>query len=194
MDTTRLSVLARLRQSPDEQGWSEFDGIYRTLLLRWLQRHHNLGEDANDLAQEILLTVWPRVRAFEHRGKGSFRGWLRQIMVNHLKAYYRARQHRPDGRGGADSDEALLQLADDDNDLVRRWDREYDEYLISRLLEMMAREFSDVQIRAFRRYVLDGITPASKVAEELGVTDNVVLKAKSHVLRRLREIGEGFLE
>ena len=194
MDSTRLSVFSRLLRSPDAEGWAEFDAIYRPWVLRWLRGIHGLGADADDVAQEALLTVWRRVREFEHRGKGSFRAWLRAILANHLGGYFRTLRARPQGRGGEEADEILRQLADDDNELARRWDREHDEHLIGVLLERVSAEFSDVQVRAFRRYVLDGVAPASRVAAELNVTDNVVLKAKSHILRRLREVGEVFLE
>jgi RNA polymerase sigma-70 factor (ECF subfamily) len=43
---------------------------------------------------------------------------------------------------------------------------------------------------AFRRFALDGRS-AARVAEELGLTENTVLQAKSRILKRLRkEAGE----
>ncbi len=39
---------------------------------------------------------------------------------------------------------------------------------------------------AFRRFGVDGV-PAGQVAEELGLSENAVILAKSRVLKRLRE-------
>jgi hypothetical protein len=40
--------------------------------------------------------------------------------------------------------------------------------------------------QAFRRFALDG-QPATKVAEEMGLTVNAVIQSKARVLKRLRE-------
>jgi RNA polymerase sigma-70 factor (ECF subfamily) len=87
----------------------------------------------------------------------------------------------------------LADLADDRSELARRWDREHNEHVVRRLLEMMADEFNDLHLRAFRRVVLDEARPAA-VAEELGVSVNVVLLARSRILQRLREVAKGLLE
>jgi len=47
--------------------------------------------------------------------------------------------------------------------------------------------------RAFRRQVVDECS-ASSVADELGLTANAVLIAKSRVLRRLREEARGLTD
>ena len=72
------------------------------------------------------------------------------------------------------------------------WDREHDEYVARRLLNLMEPEFAERTWRAFRRQVLDGIK-ADEVARELGTTVNAVLLAKSRVLNRLRQEGRGLM-
>jgi RNA polymerase sigma-70 factor (ECF subfamily) len=39
---------------------------------------------------------------------------------------------------------------------------------------------------AFQRVAVDGL-PAARVAEELGLSENAVLQAKSRILKRLRQ-------
>jgi RNA polymerase sigma-70 factor (ECF subfamily) len=54
-------------------------------------------------------------------------------------------------------------------------------------------EFTPPTWQAFRRVVLDDAKPAV-VAEELGLSVNSVLLAKSRVLKRLREMGRGLID
>ena len=84
-------------------------------------------------------------------------------------------------------------MADDRSELAQRWDQEHNLYVVHRLLELMADEFSDTHVSAFRRVVLDEVKPAL-AAEELGVSVNVVLLAKSRILQRLREVAKGLLD
>jgi RNA polymerase sigma-70 factor (ECF subfamily) len=54
-------------------------------------------------------------------------------------------------------------------------------------------DFAAVTWQAFRRYVLEG-EPAARVAEELGLSLNSVILAKSRVLNRLRQEAAGLVE
>jgi RNA polymerase sigma-70 factor (ECF subfamily) len=64
---------------------------------------------------------------------------------------------------------------------------------MARLLDMIACEFNSVTWQAFERHVLGG-EPASEVAAALGVSVNIVLLAKSRILRRLRQEALGILD
>ncbi len=79
----------------------------------------------------------------------------------------------------------LDQLEDPASDLSRRWDREHDQYVLQRLLELIEPDFRPATWRAFRRQVIDEASPEA-VAAELGLTVNAVLIAKSRVLSHLR--------
>ena len=87
----------------------------------------------------------------------------------------------------------LDQLEDPASDLTRRWEREHDEHVLQRLLELIEREFQPATWLAFRRQVVDGV-PARTVAAELGMTVNAVLIAKSRVLSQLRRNADGLVD
>jgi RNA polymerase sigma factor (sigma-70 family) len=190
---TSTSLLDRLSQRPDEAAWRRLDLLYRPLILSWLKRDPGLHGDADDLAQEIMSVVCRELPGFTRQHTGSFRKWLRTIAANRIKGYHRARQSRPLALGMEADEGPLAQLADDHSELAQLWDKEHNEHVVRRLLELMADEFSETHARAFRRVVLDGIKPA-RAAEELGVSVNVVLLAKSRILQRLRQVAEGMLE
>ncbi len=190
---TSTSLLERLCRCPDEQSWQRLDDLYRPLICRWLQCDPFLGAEAEDLAQEIMSVVCRELPGFQRQRTGSFRRWLRTITAFRVKGYHRARLARPQVAGGQADGGPLAHLADDRSELAQRWDREHNEYVVRRLLDLTAREFNGRDVLAFRRVVLDEAKPA-QVAEELGVSVNVVLLAKSKILRHLRDAGKGLLD
>jgi len=95
--------------------------------------------------------------------------------------------------GGPDLREALAQLADPTSALSESWDLEHDRHVTKTLLKSIRLEFQPATWRAFERQVQDS-QPASHVAQELGISVNAVLIAKSRVLKRLREKAAGLVD
>ena len=60
------------------------------------------ASDADDLVQEVLLVVFREVGGFERRGQGAFRAWLRTILANRVRDYFRGQKHRPTATGDSD--------------------------------------------------------------------------------------------
>ena len=73
-----------------------------------------------------------------------------------------------------------------ESDLARQWDREHDEHVLGKILSAIQPDFQPTTWEAFRRFALEGM-PASRVAEDLGLTENAVMLAKTRVIRRSRE-------
>ena len=97
----------------------------------------------------------------------------------------------PGGGLGKDEDAFLSQLEDPNSELAKEWDREHDRHVSQKLLELVKNDFEPTTWDAFRRFALDGV-PASKVAEEMGISENAVLLSKSRILKRLRREAGGF--
>jgi RNA polymerase sigma-70 factor, ECF subfamily len=188
MSQTSASLLDRLRDRPDAAAWQRLVQVYTPLIRHWLRRAALPPADADDLVQDVLAAVVAELPRFQYDPtRGSFRAWLQVVTTNRLRAFWRARQARPTATGdSAFYERALGQLADPHSDLRRLWDREHDQYVARRLLELLEPEFEPSTWRAFRRVVLDGVK-AAEVAKELGLSVNAVFIAKSRVLRRLRQ-------
>jgi RNA polymerase sigma-70 factor (ECF subfamily) len=191
MAETSLTLLERLRGPADAAAWERLVRLYTPLIHGWARRHQVGPADAADLVQEVLATLLRELPRFEHNHRpGAFRCWLRAITANRLRAFWRERGPAP---GGADVGRRLDELADPDSGPGRQWDREHDEYVLRRLLELTEPEFTPTAWLAFRRLALDGAR-AADVARELGTTANAVLLAKSRVLRRLRQEARGLVD
>ena len=186
MTPTSVSLLDRLKGArPDASDWSRLQGIYLPLISRWLGRVPGLGVEADDLAQEVFVVVIRELPRFERQREGSFRAWLRQVTVNKVRTHRRRMYRRP--TAGRDATDGFLQsLADPNGELAREWDSDHDRHVFQKLLAIVQPDFSAATWDAFRRFAIDG-QPAARVAEELGLSVNAVVQAKSRVLKRLRE-------
>jgi RNA polymerase sigma-70 factor (ECF subfamily) len=188
---TSLSLLDRLRKAgPDAPDWRRLQEIYLPLIRSWLRRVPGLGAEVDDLAQEILVVVVRELPSFERRRDGAFRSWLRQIALNRIRAFQKARRKRPLATGGDATDDLLAQLEDPTSDLARQWDRDHDRHVFAKLLAVVKPDFGSDTWKAFTRFARDG-EPAGRVAEELGMSASAVMQAKFRILKRLRaEAGE----
>jgi RNA polymerase sigma-70 factor (ECF subfamily) len=189
---TPLSLLDRIRTRPDEEAWRRLHRLYEPLIRRWLHRDPTLGEEADDLTQEIMAVLVRELPQFERQRLGSFRHWLRQITLNRLREFWRSRRRRPaplaDGSAGS-----LLDLEDPASELSRIWDEEYNQQVMRRLMELVEPEFAAPVWQAFVRVAVHGERPA-QVAEQLGVKVSAVYLAKSRILHRLRQEGRDLLD
>lgn len=193
MDETSLSLLSRLGRTSGPADWQRLDDLYRPLLRQWVRRFDVQESDADDLVQEVMLTVSAELPAFEHSGRaGAFRSWLRAILVNRLRRFWANRNRAPQS-GRSDIELRLGQLDDPASDVSQLWNRQHDEHVVRRLLALSEPHFTAGTWTAFRRTTFDGIG-ARDAAEELGVSVNAVLIAKSRVLSRLRQEAEGLVQ
>lgn len=190
MDSTPLSLLERLRRGPDQDSWRRFFDLYTPFIRHSLERQGMPSSDIDDVVQEVCAAIARDISGFDHAGRpGAFRLWVRTIALNRMRGYWRARRVAHTSRDGQDLD----RLADPDDQLGLLWDREHDVFLVRRLMELIEPEFAPATWQAFRRQAIDEMS-AAQTAEELGLSVNAVLIAKSRVLRRLRREGEGLID
>ena len=149
MADTSSGLLLRVRDGTDGEAWARLVHLYAPLLHGWLHRYAVPAEDADDVVQDVLLAAVREMPDFRYdRSRGSFRGWLRIVLVHRLRDHQRSRRHQSLIAKG----EALLhRLEDPHDDLARTWDREHDEHVIGRLLQVVRLDFDGRTWEAFRR-------------------------------------------
>jgi RNA polymerase sigma-70 factor (ECF subfamily) len=188
--STASNLLVRLRDRTDHDAWTRLNALYSPLLHGWCRRYSVPEADADDLVQEVLQTLVREMPTFEYdRDRGSFRGWLRTILVNRLRNHQRSEKFK----AGGDFDSLASQLADDKSVLSEQWDREHDQHVAARLLEAVQGDFDPRTWEAFRLVMLEG-KDAGAVAEGLGLSRNAVYLAKARVLQRLRQEAGGLID
>jgi RNA polymerase sigma-70 factor, ECF subfamily len=187
MNTTSLGLLARLKHAqPDAAEWRRLQDIYLPLIRHWLAHVPGLRDEIDDLAQEVYVVLFRELPSFERQRQGAFRAWLRQITINRVRAFNKARWKQPMAGKANEADELLAQLEDPNSDLARQWDQEHDQHVLQKLLALVQPDFEAGTWQAFTRFALEG-RPAARVAEELGMSESAVVQAKFRILKRLRE-------
>lgn len=182
MQTTSLTLIERLHEANNGAAWGRFVSLYTPLLFHWAKRVGLGSVEADDFVQEVLLLLLVKIQTFEHRGQGSFRGWLKAVAVNKGREHFR-RRAPPDAMGG--DDQGWDRIVDSDV-ASGFWEHEYRQLLMARAMEVMRNEFEPKTWQAcWQRIVED--RPAAEVAQSLGLSEPAVHVYTGRVLRRLRE-------
>lgn len=193
MNETSLSLLNRLRRSPESESWTRLVELYAPLIKTWLRKYELQESDVEDLVQEVLLAVSKDLATFEHQGPGAFRAWLKGILINRLRNFWRARDRRREAQSDSGIDQRLAELENPTSELSRHWNEEHDRYVLRQLLKRVKPHFAPNTWTAFYRVALKG-ERSRDVAAEMQISLNAVVTAKSRVLRRLREEAEGLVD
>jgi RNA polymerase sigma-70 factor, ECF subfamily len=100
----REDRLIRKLQERDESAFRELVEQYGDRVYNMTYRMLGSAEEAEDLAQEVFITVFKSIDSF--RGESKFSTWLYRITANHCKnrIKYLARRH---DRSKSEFDEAL---------------------------------------------------------------------------------------
>lgn len=194
MTLTSVSLLGRARDDAESDSWRRLAAIYTPLLRQWVRRYELQAADADDLVQEVLVTVARELPAFEHSGRtGAFRCWLKTILVHRLRNHWRSRRYRPPAKGGSSVLDQLRELEDEASSTSRIWNAEHDRHVLAQLIQQIRGRFEGRTWEAFQRQMLGGESPAT-VAESLGLPVHSVYVAKSRVLNALRQEAAGLVE
>ncbi len=87
----------------------------------------------------------------------------------------------------------LAELDDPASEITLIWNQEHDQHVLEKLLAVAEPQFAPSTWAAFRKTTFDGQKPKA-VAEELGISLNAVMIAKSRVLSKLRQEATGLME
>ncbi len=190
---TSLTLLDHLQHQVGTGAWDTLVQLYSPLLRIWIVRYDVQPADADDMIQEVLVVVVRELSEFQHNYRaGAFRTWLRRILINRLRNFWRNRGR--DGEcGGSELARKLQEFEDPNSALSLMWDRDHNRHLVSKLLGFIENRFTESTREAFRRVAVDGAT-INEVAAELDMPRNAVIQAKSRVTRELRRLGQGMID
>lgn len=187
LDSTSVSLLRRLKDR-NEIAWSRFVDLYAPLVYFWGKQQGLNPEDAGDLVQEVMHTVFQKIPDFQYDPKRRFRGWLRTIAVNKSRDFQRRNRNRPSS-GLTETHDAIAVAPE-----VDVFDRaNHRAHLIRRAVEMIKPEFRQRTWLAFYGLVFEGKS-GRQLAEELGMSEGAVYVAKSRVCKRLRHELDGLFD
>lgn len=183
---TRVSLLARLKDTQDEAAWREFVELYRPAIYRWCRQAGLQDADAGDVTQQVLVQLCKAMVNFEYdRSRGMFRGWLFTV-TRHAWQAWRKVQARHAGSGDTEVLQRLHNVAARE-DLLARVGAAYDLEVLAEARQRVCTEFTPKSWEAFELMKVQGLS-GREAAERLGITPDAAFQACSRVMRRITAV------
>ena len=187
MHSTSPTLLERLK-NPDDRAWSRFVELYSPLLFEWAHRNRVPTSDSADFVQDVFTRLVRELPVFRLHPNGSFRAWLFTVVKNCAFDRFRRQARQPQLVGMANSPEPAI-----DDPIIEVSEREYRDFLMRRMVQLIRTDFPDSTWQIFQEYVLEGRSAAA-VAARQGTTVNAVRLARGRILKRLRSELATFLD
>ena len=186
--TTRPSLLLRVRDLADAAAWGEVVEIYAPLVHRYARRRGLQDADAADIVQEVLREFARCVPRFRYDpDAGRFRGWLHTLTRRAVARQARQPAGRPVPAGGGESGGPLERAEASAAEAFAEAD--YRRSVFDWAARQVRGDVREQTWDAFWLTAVEQQSPAA-VAQRLGLSVGSVYVAKNRVLRRLRTLIE----
>ncbi len=180
METTRASLLIRIRNAGDANAWREFDAIYRPMLYRYAVARGLDHATAEDVAQHCMAAVNEHIARFDYDPrKGRFKGWLRTMVNNRVRNLYRDRRDRI----AESRDFKIVQSTEHTPE--ETFDQIWMDEHLKHCLRLVREEVEATTFQAFQLYVIEE-RPIDEVCEKMNMNANRIHAIKWRMTRRLR--------
>jgi RNA polymerase sigma-70 factor (ECF subfamily) len=187
LEATRLSLLTRLKDHADQDGWQRFFDTYGGV-IRALAIQAGLSDaDADEVLQDTLVSVSKEMPQFRYDpNRGSFKGWLFLIARRRIADHFR-RQYRHNRLEQESLQEAAVEkLSDPKNDsLSQFWDEEWRIHHIQQAMDRVKRKVSPAQWQMFDLAAIQG-WPTDKICTLLKVNRAQIYMARMRVGRLMK--------
>ena len=182
METTRASLLLRIRSNDDRSAWEQFDAIYRPIMRRFAIMRGLSPTDVDDVVQDCMAAIREHIRTFDYDpSKGRFRAWLRTMVNNRCRNL--ARNRREVGERSRTFEIPQQREPTPEAAFDRLWLEEHLRYCLT----MLRREFLEEEIDAYDRLAIEGWS-VEQVCESSEKSPDEVYRLKYRVSQRLREM------
>ena len=183
---TRITLLARLKKTENNEAWLEFEGLYRGFILSLIVRMGINQEDAEDISQAVLTKVWQKIEDFEYnQNKGKFHNWLAAMTRNTVRDFFRTKKNFITGRDSVEYQEQYLdiekQVLPDIENLARE---EWVLHITNLAWDNIKDDIYETKQDVFR--MVSKEIPNKKIAQKLGISEASVRVYKAEVFEKMR--------
>lgn len=194
---TRQSLLLRLKDHQDQEGWLRFFDTYWRMIYTFCLKAGLSEGESEEVVQETMISVAKQMPEFQYDpSKGRFKGWLltvvrRRIVDRHRKESRWSRIVSKSRPLESSTETENFDPADPHRpDLESLWDSEWEGNLIQRALKQVREQVSEKQYLMYEMHVLREV-PVSTVVSNLQTSAMSVYLAKHRVGKLLRaELGK----
>ena len=183
---TRQSLLSRLRDWQDHNGWREFFDTYWRLIYRVARQAGLDDATAQDVVQNTFIYLARRMPKFHYDpARGSFKSWLRRVTRSRISVFRRRAEAKepplPELQLEEDDVSVWEAVPDPAGDALDEiWQREWEENLVKAALRRISPKVSAQQLMIFQLAAL-GEVPMKQVARKLDISLMQVYLARHRV-------------
>ncbi len=183
---TNESLILRVKDPADAASWSDFLAIYRPVVVRMACGLGLQYADADDLAQQVFLSVAKAIEAWEPDAhQPPFRVWLSRITRNAIVNALTRR--RPDAPSGSSSvQEMLHEMPARNDETTQQLIHESRSEAIRWATREIQSEFTEITWAMFWLTAIEG-TSVEEVARQQNKSPGAVYMARFKVMQRLRQ-------
>jgi len=180
-ESTRVTLLERVRDAKDQASWREFYELYQPLLYRYARARRLDREVAEEILQQCMAVLAQKMPEFEYvKERGGFKYWLRRLVNNKINDYFKKKK-LPLAQS---ADFRRASLRDDSTDEL--WEQQWRKRHLKYCLEIIKHDVAPQTYQAFEYHVLAD-WPVERVTETLGLSADQVYAAKSRITKRLKK-------
>jgi RNA polymerase sigma factor (sigma-70 family) len=185
---TRKSLLSRLKNWGDQDGWKVFFDTYWRLIYRAGRKAGLSDAEAQDAVQETLLSVCKSMPDFKYNQEGSFKGWLLKLTSWRIMDQLRKRQKHLKNCGtrtstGTDEIEAV---PDTEISLDAAWNEEWEQNLMQVAIERVKRKVDGKHFQVFELSAVKG-WPVARICKALKINRATIYLAKHRISKLIKQ-------
>ncbi len=192
MPETRQSLILQIQDPANRDAWEAFAELYRPIVYRLARRRGLQDADAEDLAQQVLVSIARAVPEWQRRPQTRFRHWLNRIARNAIINALTRRRHDA-AVGGSDFMRSVHRLSEPSSDLESQIENEYERQIYRRAAQIVRESVNEDTWLAFFFTIVQGESTEA-VATRLGKTIGNVHAARSRLMRRLQKTVRELME
>ena len=157
---TRQSLLGRLKDWEDREGWQDFFNTYWKLIYQVALKAGLNDPEAQDVVQETMIAVAKAIPSLQYDASiGSFKGWLLTITRRRIADHFRSKQRHPTACVPPSDDESsatplLSRIPDADACWDSLWNEEWERNFLEVALENVKQKVKSRQYQLFDCFVL----------------------------------------
>ncbi len=186
-DSTRATLLQRLRDGADARAWDQFFESYWPAIFACARQRGCTDDTAQDIVQEVMLKVFQQRDIFKYDpARGRFRDWLRTVVRTQIAEYRR----RPSARihpHGANSDNSPPEPEAADATPDEAWERAFEHGILAVVLDAVRSESDPREYLAFELLCLAELS-GNETARVTGLSRNAAYKASRRVMAKLKAL------
>ena len=183
---TRVTLLAKLKKTENDEAWLEFESIYRGFILSLILRMGINADDAEDISQAVLTKVWQKIEDFEYnQNKGRFHNWLAAMTRNTVKDFFRTKKNFITGRDSVEYQEQYMdieaQVLPDIENLARE---EWVLHITNLAWENIKNDLYETKREVFK--LVSAEMSTKEIAQKMGISEASVRVYKAEVFEKMR--------